>query len=413
MGFFSSIKNALSKTKDNLCEVESSSIILSNLTINGTMYVQNVGTSDNTYTVSLNSVDINGTQNSTVIDCGNINYLTFEINECNIVGNYNSSSYSRNVFEADQRDNSTWTNDVVLIVRDSKISMIKDNTASTREFALFDLDGGSYYGLIWSEVQMLGNTILEDICIGSSVPAEYAMKSDLWYPDEDTEYLLVRDATVQLVGQVGFRMQESRLDGAGTEEDPYIVAFFDDLSLINNSVSGFKDMAGYHKQVRDIDCGGSSVTRLFCYDSGKESNYFVGTYDGGGFSIYDYKYSSSLNSSSSYNSLGLIPVLGVGGTVKNVNLVANDTDTYYFAPNREDAQYVGTIVGTCYGSVENCSSNMNIVFGANAATSTAGGIIGCLESTGSYSDITYTGTITYTDGTTSTDPIGVAVNEGN
>ncbi|MFI3299778.1 MAG: hypothetical protein R3Y49_08260, partial [Rikenellaceae bacterium] len=367
------------------------------------LYVYQAKDSGDNYAETINIIGSTLIGTNYTLKFSYIEETTINIENSTVIGSYNSSNTSeRNTMDFTSNN----TNYNYLIFKNSVIKTVKDGTASGKAFHPIDM----YASVSFDLISFLGDTKIVDECVqGTEEPCIYLLKhsTSVWQ-----ENLLI-DETVELVGQFGVRLQNNNLWGRGTEKDPYIVAFFDDLSLVNNSVAAHNDMEGYYKQVQDIDCGGSTVTRLFSYDSGKESNYFVGTYDGGGFSIYDYKYSSSFNTSSSYNSLGLIPVLGTGGTVKDVNLVANDTDTYYFAPNRADAQFVGTIVGTCYGSVENCSSNMNIVFGANATTSTAGGIIGCLESTGSYSDITYTGTITYTDGTTSTDPIGVASNEGN
>ena len=100
---------------------------------------------------------------------------------------------------------------------------------------------------------------------------------------------------------------------------------------------------------------GQTWTRI-----GTNSSNFLGSYDGGGYSI------SNLNFTMAENNVGLFGFIGIGGTVRNLALTGvniNTTGSY--------GDNVGGIAGQNRGTIENC-----YVTGAVTGRSSVGGIAG-------------------------------------
>lgn len=83
----------------------------------------------------------------------------------------------------------------------------------------------------------------------------------------------------------GYRRDDYSLQGRGTEEEPYLITCADDLVWLRDSVNagmGFENL--YFLQTTDIDLQNVEWYPIGVKDSGK---YFYGTYDGGGYKIYN------------------------------------------------------------------------------------------------------------------------------
>ena len=112
--------------------------------------------------------------------------------------------------------------------------------------------------------------------------------------------------------------------GTGTETDPYLVSSLDDLKKLESIFSEknvpSKYVGAHYLQTKDINCGGDfiSIGRMRTnsdYDA-PEFFAFNGTYDGGGYKIYDYKL-KPLYKSGYY--AGLFNCVSIA-TIKNLNV---------------------------------------------------------------------------------------------
>ena len=149
----------------------------------------------------------------------------------------------------------------------------------------------------------------------------------------------------------------------GTADDPYVIYISDQLQLLAQRVNE-GDNYSYQKHFKlggditfiDED---NNHTPIGTDDSNKQ---FLGTFDGGGFTI------SGIRISSSSDRVGLFSYVGTGGTVKNVTLADCDITGH---------RWVGGIVGFNKGTVTDCRvlGDVNIYGDANDALR-HGGIAG-------------------------------------
>lgn len=201
-----------------------------------------------------------------------------------------------------------------------------------------------------------------------------------WEQHTDTLYVSkgnVRKCVILNIAPMPF-------EGNGTAEQPWLIRTKQDLfdlSHISNAASISFD-GKYLKQVADIDCEGDTIVPI-CKD--KTAKFaFLGTYDGGGYTI-DHLVVSSVafydststtpgyvnpRSDDSYYYAGLFANIGTSGVVKNVNMGKNSLfDTFC---------YGGAIAGSNAGLIENCTNFATV----NAYFSEAGGIVGDLKAKG-------------------------------
>ncbi len=172
--------------------------------------------------------------------------------------------------------------------------------------------------------------------------------------------------------------------GEGTAENPWIIRTkkdLQDLSHISNAAT-INFEGKYLKQVADIDCEGDTIVPI-CKDPYAKFT-FLGTYDGGGYTIdnmvvssvafYDASSSTPGNvnprSDDSYNYAGLFANVGEKGVVKNVNIGKNCLMSGF--------TYGGAVAGSNAGLIENCANygTVKVYF------SEAGGIVGDLKAKG-------------------------------
>lgn len=173
-------------------------------------------------------------------------------------------------------------------------------------------------------------------------------------------------------------------DGAGTAENPWLIRTKDDLeslSHISNAASINFD-GKYIKQVANIDCQGDTIVPI-CKDATAKFA-FLGTYDGGGYTIDNVVVSTVAfcdsttttpgnvdpKSENSYYYGGLFANVGATGVVKNLTIGKNSVvDCFY---------YGGAIAGSNAGLIENCVNYAPV----NVYFSCAGGIVGEVKAKG-------------------------------
>jgi alpha-tubulin suppressor-like RCC1 family protein/chitodextrinase len=200
----------------------------------------------------------------------------------------------------------------------------------------------------------------------------------------------------------------STLKNNGTLEDPYLIYTREDLSSINNNLSG------YYKVMSDIDLGNMEWTPI-----GIENNPFMGQLDGNGYSITNI----TINQPNSDN-IGMFSYIGANAYLKNLKLIVGDKGIIggnsvgglagyckpgsnitncsvdgpgYISGNSNIGGVVGVFIGK---NMLKCSSHINVIA---TGTGAAGGLIGSttsiLENTNSnISECYSTGNITNIDG---------------
>lgn len=139
--------------------------------------------------------------------------------------------------------------------------------------------------------------------------------------------------------------------GSGTLVDPYIIANLDNLYWVTQNSAHW---GKHYRQVANIDA--AAITNFS--PIGNSPNYFLGSYDGGGYTIDHIKISLP-----STDYVGMFGFVNSGGSIKNIKLTN---------VNISGKLHVGGLVGwVYYGSVLNCSST-----GTVGGTGDLGGLVG-------------------------------------
>jgi len=154
----------------------------------------------------------------------------------------------------------------------------------------------------------------------------------------------------------------------GSPENPFIVNDETTLKKVGAGTDGW-DRNKHYRQTANITLTGN-WTRI-----GNLSNYFIGAYDGGGYSITNLAIPSA-----TADFQGMFGVIGASGVVKNVALI----NVSISSTGRD----VGGIAGGNDGTIENC-----YVTGTVSGTGAVGGVTGINRGTikNSYTTCTVTG----------------------
>ena len=156
--------------------------------------------------------------------------------------------------------------------------------------------------------------------------------------------------------------------GAGTENDLYLIDTFEDLAALRDAVNGGQDQTGkYFKMTANIDLGGEeNPWKSIGYD-GKS---FTGTFDGAGHTISGL-YINSSSISRADQGAGLFTRVGEGGTVRNLTVKAEIAPESLYGS-------IGSVVGRNNGgTISSCTGS--VVVKGNADSS-VGGVVGSSES---------------------------------
>ncbi|MDO4511277.1 MAG: hypothetical protein Q4B68_05605 [Bacteroidales bacterium] len=194
-------------------------------------------------------------------------------------------------------------------------------------------------------------------------------------------------------------------EGAGTAENPWLIRTKDDLKNLSHiaNAASINFEGKFLKQMANIDCEGDTIVPVCKDNAGKFA--FLGTYDGGGYTIdnmvistvvfYDETSTTPGNvnpkSADSYNYGGLFGNLGASGVVKNVTIGKNCVLDYFC--------YGGAIAGLSTGVIENCANyaTVKVYFteaGGIVGEVKAGGVVrNCFNGGNVYAGYTYAGGI--------------------
>ena len=159
--------------------------------------------------------------------------------------------------------------------------------------------------------------------------------------------------------------------GNGTKEAPYEIRNGAQLRYLAEGAKTSPELSyAYYKLTRDIDLGGFEWLPI-----GTAEAPFAGTFDGAGYSVYDFKIT---NPDLSY--------IGLFGSVKNASLSRLDVSDFRYevtAPTGAE-RYAGGLVGYALSTgkgnttvISECSVQGNLVLSADIAY--AGGIVGALD----------------------------------
>lgn len=187
--------------------------------------------------------------------------------------------------------------------------------------------------------------------------------------------------------------------GSGTRNDPYLIATAEQLSYFRDLVNGGQTSI-CAKVVADIDLGGVSWTPIGLTQTG-----YNGVFDGCGHLISNVRIDSvssrisiTQSNGKKYSIVvgGLFGVVGYSGTVRCVGISGSVTGNIKSASGY--GLYIGSLIGTTFGMVEECFSTCNFtdLTISNNDYIGLGGLIGNAQPGGTIRNCYNTGNITAT-----------------
>ena len=152
--------------------------------------------------------------------------------------------------------------------------------------------------------------------------------------------------------------------GSGTEEDPYLIANREQMTMLANYVNSGNGSGEYFQLTDYLKYSVSSEGTYDYYVVGTSEHPFEGTFDGNGYSI-DYAWNAV---AADYQ--GLFGYIGEMGTVKNLSASGCDF---------KGRSYTGIIAGRNDGVIENCRVDnfSTVIFDSANPVSYCGGVVGC------------------------------------
>jgi uncharacterized repeat protein (TIGR02543 family) len=167
--------------------------------------------------------------------------------------------------------------------------------------------------------------------------------------------------------------------GDGTEANPFRVYNEATLKKVGTGTGGW-NLDKHYLQIQDITlplAGQSNWTAI----AATSNNGFIGTYDGGGYTILNL----TINRTADYQ--GMFGSIGIGGEVKNLGLIGGSIRGY---------DYTGTVVGYNYGTVQNCYATGSVTGNYNYTGGVAGYNSGTIQNC--YATGSIRGNYSYTGG---------------
>ena len=185
--------------------------------------------------------------------------------------------------------------------------------------------------------------------------------ADLWHISEADEY---PGLTV-----LSDEYQPHELSGAGTLNDPYLIATAEDLGAICHY-----DWSACYKLTSDINLSDISWTT-------PPISTFNGTFDGNDFTISGLTINGVAD-------IGLFSILASNALIKNLGIEdVNIVNNVEFFTN-----CAGSLAGRNYGKIDNCHTSGSVTF-----DSIVGGLVGCNMKNDTISNSYYIGTVSGQD----------------
>ena len=217
-----------------------------------------------------------------------------------------------------------------------------------------------------------------DLLVGTDLEYTFAM------PSSDLSITARFDFDKEpLVSAWDGSIAEAFSGGEGTESDPYLISNGGELARLAYLINTSNENEYYNKHYRltdNVDLGGRDWTPIGCYRYGNgsvsERRAFLGSFDGGGYTVRNFRVAASGATHLWY--YGLFGYVGEGGTLKDLGVAdfVMDLDSTGYV-------YVGGLAGLCKGDVFRCfaSGEINATSGISVY---AGGLIG--EAQGNLTD---------------------------
>ena len=168
--------------------------------------------------------------------------------------------------------------------------------------------------------------------------------------------------------------------GSGTSGDPYLISSASNLAWISNRAENGQSTSIYCKQTANIDLSAYEWLPI-----GNGTNYFLGNYDGNGYTIKNMKINRISGINRRY--LGLFGfVAGDTSVIQNVRIIGDTT----IVTGSGSSWFVGSVAGYITGKAKilNCTNFNNVTSGND----NVGGIVGSARGTN-----TISGCINYGD----------------
>ena len=212
--------------------------------------------------------------------------------------------------------------------------------------------------------------------------------------------VLVLALTLTLFAGLGATASAATFSGgSGTRNDPYLIGTAAELAAFRDLVNGGQsDISA--KLIADIDLGGQSWEPIGLTKTG-----YTGTFDGCGHlvsNVYIDTLSSKISivqsngSSHTIQVAGFFGVVGSGGTVRAVGI--SGTVTGDLSASSSAGLYLGSLVGTTFGTVEECFSTCDFT-GLTVKNNDyvgIGGLVGLSEADSVIRNCYNTGTVSAT-----------------
>ncbi|MDL2273419.1 S-layer homology domain-containing protein [Oscillospiraceae bacterium OttesenSCG-928-G22] len=153
-------------------------------------------------------------------------------------------------------------------------------------------------------------------------------------------------------------------NGDGSEGNPYVIKFEDQLRTMAGLVNTGADFAGKHFRLANSIALSQEWAPIGGFFD-PYSCYFSGSFDGGGHSITGIRIGTAENPSP-LNNVGLFGIIGPGGEVKNLGV---ESAGIYGGANSA----IGILASNNDGVITNCYASGNVTGGADASV---GGLVG-------------------------------------
>jgi hypothetical protein len=151
------------------------------------------------------------------------------------------------------------------------------------------------------------------------------------------------------------------MDGAGTANDPFLVATADHLGSIQNPLVPQHPLTAHYRQTANIDISAGGWIPI-----GSTASMFTGTYDGAGFTVSGLNFTGTESVTQLLG--GLFGDIGATGVVKNLGVINVDIT---YIPSGTNGNTRGGIAGWNRGTIKN-----SYVTGSIAGRWRVGGIAG-------------------------------------
>ena len=161
--------------------------------------------------------------------------------------------------------------------------------------------------------------------------------------------------------------------GSGIEGDPYLISDPNHMHEIGADVG---DWGSHFLLTNDIDLSRFSGTEFNII--GNDANSFTGVFDGGGYVINHFKYTST-----GVNYIGIFSYIETGGIIKNLGMTNVDVDA-------GTGTVVAALAGSNVGDITNCYARGDVIGHA-----VVGGLVGA--NYGTISDCYAEGIVNVTD----------------